>query len=326
MIRKFAFVGMTAAASLMAGLPAQAETLRMIGSWAESNTMAYMPGARFKENLEEQGIGLDVDIFGPETVPAFEQIDPVSAGVFDVIYTHPAYHDRAITNATNGMKPDMELIRSSGVFDEMDSYLQENLNLKLLANVSVGTGGYHCYLREALDEGGTWQGRRIRGISTYVPVIEALGGVAVNTPMGEVYSALERGVVDGACAPVSVFRGTRHFEVAQYRTEPTFGQLVSYIAMNLDTWNRLSEEQQQAVTEASILTEQDSLRIGDEFIDDDLAWLEEQGVQVTAFGDEAYEQVLDSYRDGLWNLVASCCGQDESDLLREMATDAGLIE
>ncbi|MEC9343659.1 MAG: TRAP transporter substrate-binding protein DctP, partial [Pseudomonadota bacterium] len=186
--------------------------------------------------------------------------------------------------------------------------------------------GYHCYLREPLSDDGGWSGRKIRGVATYVPVIEALGGAAVNTPMGEVYSGIERGVVDGACAPQSVYRGTKHFEVAKYRTEPTFGQLVSYIAMNLDSWNGLTAEEQDAVSKAAIQTEKDTIKIGNEAIQSDLAAVAEAGVEVTTFPDEVYAKVVESYQNGIWQLVSDCCGAETSDKLRKLATDADLLQ
>lgn len=310
------------AATLAGG--AVADDLRMIVSWPETNTMAYMPGAKFKENLEAQGVDLSVEISGPEAVPPFEQITPTTAGVFDLIYTYPAYHSKALTVVTNAMEPDMAKIRSSGVFDYIDAYFQREHNLKLLANVAVGSSGYHCYLREPLSDAGDWSGRKIRGVSTYVPVIESLGGAAVNTPMGEVYAGIERGVVDGACAPQSVYRATKHFEVAPYRTEPTFGQLVSYIAMNLDTWNGLSDAQKAGVEAAAIQTEADTISIGNEAIVDDLAALEAEGVSVTTFPDAQYDTVRTSYYDGVWGLASECCGEETAAELRALAVDAGL--
>lgn len=324
MLKKYCFA-MGLGVALAAG-PTSAETLDLIVSWPESNVMAHLPAPKLKENLEAMDVDLEINVKGPETVPPFEQIGPASAGVFDIIVTHAAYHDRGIHNVTNMLKLDLDLIRSSGIFDYMDRYMQENHNLKLLANVPAGTSGYHCYLREPLSEDGDWSGRRIRGVNIYVPVIEALGGATVNTPMGEVYSGLERGVFDGACAPQSVFRATRHYEVAAYRTEPNFGHVVSYVAINLDTWNGLTEEQRNALTEASIKTEQDAIRIGKEIIEEDLDFVASEGIQVTRFPSEKYDVVLEAYQEGVWNVIASCCGEQTAKDLRRMATEADLIE
>ncbi|WP_237065375.1 TRAP transporter substrate-binding protein DctP [Loktanella sp. M215] len=314
------------ALSFCVAAPAVADELRMIVSWPETNTMAWMPGAQFKSNLEAENVDLTVAISGPESVPPFEQITPTSTGVFDVIYTYPAYHSKALTVVTNAMEPDMEKIRSSGVFDMIDSYFQQEHNLKLLANVAVGSSGYHCYLKQPLSDDGTWSGRKLRGVSTYVPVIEALGGVAVNTPMSEVYAGIERGVVDGACAPQSVYRATKHYEVAPYRTEPTFGQLVSYIAMNLDTWNGLSDAQKAAVESAAIKTEADTIRIGNEANAEDMDAVAAAGSKVAELPDVQYQKVLSAYYDGVWALAAECCGAELTDEIRQTARDAGLTE
>ena len=36
-------------------------------------------------------------------------------------------------------------------------------------------------------------------------------------PVGEIYSALEKGVVDGSCMPAAGMLANKHFEVAKYR-------------------------------------------------------------------------------------------------------------
>lgn len=326
MLKKFALAAGVAASMMAYCAVAQAKELKMIVSWPESNTMAYMPGLQLKKNLEALGSDLDIQISGPETVPPFEQITPTSAGIFDLIYTYPAYHSKALTVATNAMEPDMAKIRSSGVMAYMDSYFQKNHNLKLLANVAVGSAGYHCYLRAPLSADGDWKGRKIRGVSTYVGVIEALGGVPVSTDMAEVYSSLEKGVIDGACAPQSVFNATKHFEVAKYRTEPTFGQLISYIAINLDSWNALSDSEKQALEKAAIQTEIDTIRIGNEANTADLAALADKGVKVTEFPTTIGEKVQATYYDSVWALAADCCGADTAAELRKLALDAGLTK
>lgn len=323
MIRHAAVVG-TALALALSAAPAQAKTLKLLASWDEANTMAYLPGKKLKENVEAGNSGLEIEISGPETVRPFEQLAPVSAGVFDMIYTYPPYHSKGITIATNAMAPDMDKLRSSGVFDYMDKYMQENHNLKLLANVAIGTAGYHCYLREPLSPEGDWKGRKLRGVATYKGVIEKLGGAAVAMPMGDVYSAMEKGVIDGACAPQSVLRATKHYEVAKYRTEPTFGQLVSYIAINLDSWNGLTDAEKKALTDAAIQTEKDTIRIGDEVIGGDLDWLKGQGVEVTRFPDAVSKEVDSTYYDSIWAETEKCCGETAAADLRKLAKDAGL--
>lgn len=291
-----------------------AEKLKLLSSWESSNKVAFMPGEQFEKNLKTISPEFSVEIFGPETVPAFEQITAASAGVFDLIYTYAAYHSKGLALATNVMKPDMERMRKSGVFDYIDNYYQKNHNLKVLAIVPVGTHGYHCYLREPLSPEGDWKGRKIRGISTYVGVIEALGGVAVSTPMGEVYSSLEKGVIDGACAPVNVFRATKHYEVAKYRVEPTFGQLSSLIAMNLDRWNSLTAQQKEAMITVGKMTETDTKRIGDESLVVDEEMMVKNGLKVVVLPKKSADLVRSVYTKSVWDFIINACGDAGKEL------------
>lgn len=324
MLRHLMCAGAAIALAVALGSHAEAKTLKFLVSWGENNTMAYLPAAQLVKNVEAAGVGLDFEMSGPETVPPAEQIAPASAGVFDLLYTYPAYHSKGITVATNAMVADMDKMRSSGVFDFMDKYMQENHNLKLLANVSIGSAGYHCYLREPLDDDGMWDGRKMRSVPVYDGVIKLLGGTPVTAMMPEVYSSLEKGVFDGACAPQSVFRATKHFEVAPYRTEPTFGSLVSYIAVNLDTWNGLSDAERDALTQAAIKTEKDTIQIGNETIGGDLAAMEGEGVKVTTFPPDVAEKVSLTYYDSIWELTEKCCGAETAGELRGIAKGAGL--
>ena len=78
---------------LLAPTQSRAETLRLLSSWAENDRPSYVNGLIFQKHVKEVSAGkLTIAINGPEAVPPFEQLQPVSAGVFDILYTHGAYH------------------------------------------------------------------------------------------------------------------------------------------------------------------------------------------------------------------------------------------
>jgi len=62
------------------------------------------------------------------------------------------------------------------------------------------------------------RGLRLRAPSELIGVLRALGADPVNMPMGEVYSALAKGVLDGVIAPPDTFRSLHFAEVAHYFT------------------------------------------------------------------------------------------------------------
>jgi TRAP-type C4-dicarboxylate transport system substrate-binding protein len=60
------------------------------------------------------------------------------------------------------------------------------------------------------------KGLRIRAPTELLAVLRELGADPVNMPMGEVYSAMARGVIDGVVAPIDTFRALHFDEVGHY--------------------------------------------------------------------------------------------------------------
>ncbi len=62
------------------------------------------------------------------------------------------------------------------------------------------------------------RGLRLRAPTELLSVLQNLGADPVSMPMGEVYSALAKGVIDGVVAPVDTFKSMHFAEVAGYYT------------------------------------------------------------------------------------------------------------
>jgi TRAP-type C4-dicarboxylate transport system substrate-binding protein len=211
------------------------------------------------------------------------------------------------------------------VWAAIDRFYQKNHNLKLLSLVPLGTEGYHCYLRQPLTAQGDLAGMKIRGVATQFGVIKALGAVPVTLPMGDVYTAIEKGVVDGACAPASVFLGTKHYEVAKYRVEPRFGQLVSLIGMNLDRWNKVPKGERPAFEKGGAQTELDTLRLGDEILKKDNEKLAGLGVQAVQLPKQKGDMIRAEFTSSNWEFLQKCCGEAAAEV-RQLARKAGLAK
>lgn len=96
------------------------------------------------------------------------------------------------------------------------------------------------------------KGLRIRVPTEMLNMMRELGADPVSLPMGEVYSALAKEVIDGVVAPLNTLKALHFAEVAKYytRIDVPRGAYPSR-AMGLRCWKSLSESQ-HAVLEASI--------------------------------------------------------------------------
>ena len=81
---------------------------------------------------------------------------------------------------------------------------------------------------------------RIRAPTELLPVLADLGADPVSMPMGEVYSALAKGIIDGVVAPTDTFRSLHFAEVADYFVELEIPRgAYPARAMGIETWDGL---------------------------------------------------------------------------------------
>jgi TRAP-type transport system periplasmic protein len=96
------------------------------------------------------------------------------------------------------------------------------------------------------------KGMRIRVPTELLNVMRNLGADPVNMPMGDVYSALAKGVIDGLVAPTDTFRALHLSEVAKYYTRMRVWRgAYPARAMGMKRWNSLTSAQ-RAVLDAGI--------------------------------------------------------------------------
>ncbi|CUR45600.1 TRAP-type C4-dicarboxylate transport system, periplasmic component [Alloalcanivorax xenomutans] len=71
----------------------------------------------------------------------------------------------------------------------------------------------------------------------------------VQVAFADIYSAMDRGTINGAQTYTYLMPPYKHHEVAKYAVETGIGQSMVVVNMNLDTWNSLTPEQQQVFAE-----------------------------------------------------------------------------
>ena len=317
-----------AALALFAAGPSLAQTkvIKLLSSWDRTQMPALEGALTFQEQVKKiSGGKLEVDIKGPETVPAFQQIQPVTAGVFDMLWTHGVYHagSKGLTLVVDAMEPDLAKRRSSGVFEFLDKYYQKHNKLTIIALVSNGTRGYQIILRDPLSAAGDVQGRKIRATQSYFGVIKALGGTPVVIPITELYSSLEKGVVDGATMPAAGVISAKLDEVAKYRVRPFIGVSTEAVYVNLNSWCKYTAEEKKMLLDAGKATEQVMLKKGDETINNEDAELDKLGMRTVQLPKDKAEQVKLAWTKSLWELAEQCCA-DGAKELHEIALKANL--
>jgi tripartite ATP-independent transporter DctP family solute receptor len=92
---------------------------------------------------------------------------------------------------------------------------------------------------------------RVQESPMAVAMVRALGGSATPISWGELYTALQQGVVDGAENNPPSFHLSRHYELCRYYSLNEHTAVPDVFIISLHLWERLSSEQRAWVQEAA---------------------------------------------------------------------------
>ena len=157
------------------------------------------------------------------------------------------------------------------------------------------------------------KGRKIRVMNsqTAVRMIEAMGGSATPIAWGELYTALQQGVVDGAENNPPVFFLSRHYETAKYYSLNEHTTVPDVLLMSLRSWNSLDARQQEwlqrAVDDSVVLQRRLWLEATERALDA----VEQAGVTVV-------RPEQGPFRDAVAAMKAELAGTKVGDLLAEI--------
>src|SRR5437763_766632 len=256
---RIGFLAGIAACALAFGiLPASAQegTLRAVTSFAEG-TQFSRNFERFIEKVNTDGKGvLRINyIGGPRAMPPFEVGNAVRTKVVDIANVTGAFYTNLMPEADSFKliaKP-MSEQRRNGTWEYINQLHNQKLNSYYLAR-QFHTVPFHIYLNKKPDRL-DFAGLKIRVTPVYKDIVEALGGTAITTAPGEVYTALERGVVDGYGWPVSGIFDLGWEKVTKYRLEPAFYSVEVNVLVNLDSWKGLNDAQRKILSDAALWLE-----------------------------------------------------------------------
>ncbi|MDN3702605.1 TRAP transporter substrate-binding protein [Vibrio artabrorum] len=92
---------------------------------------------------------------------------------------------------------------------------------------------------------------RIQNSAISIDTIRALGGTPVPLPYGELYSAMQQGVVDGAENNIPSYFSSRHYEVKKVYSRDMHTMVPDVLVISTKVWDTLTKEQQEGIRSAA---------------------------------------------------------------------------
>ena len=266
---------------------------------------------KFVDRLEQQSKGeLKIQkVGGPEAIPSFEQIQATRTGVVDLVATCSAYYIGDLKEALAfqyGNIPPLEE-RKVGFYEMMDNVHQEKLNMKYLGRFSY-PGRFYFFSNKPFKKISDFNGKRIRSNPGYEPFVKALGATPMNTSFSEVFSVMERGVVDAFAWPIPgpLFYGWE--SIFKFVILPGFYEMNTVTHMNLDKWKSLPPHLQKIVMDNVLWMEKEIVPYYEDFEKKQLKIMKEQKGKELITVEEPEKYLKMSY-DAAWEMVKQACPQ-----------------
>lgn len=253
LIRAF---GLLSAVALMPVASAQAATVTLRTTTclrqSHAHTQAFLKTFVNPLNARKADVRIKY-LGGPEVTPVKEQGNALKRGLIDMISCPAPYYGGMFPEARipGTQNVPVEQIRKNGGFAMFQKIWNEKLNGHILAWV-YSADKFYTYFRIkpkfSKKTGLDLEGIKMRATGLYNPFLKAMGATTVTMSPGGIYTALQRGVVDGFATTWGSIarRGWQH--LIKYRIGPSFFGPSEMTVVNLDKWKSLSDEQRSLLT------------------------------------------------------------------------------
>ncbi len=295
------FIAGLAALAAASTASAQEVTLRAVSAFAEKTT-ASRGFELFIERVNREGKGiLQINyIGGPKAMPPFEVGNALKSGVVEVANATGAFYTNVMPEADSWKLTErpMSELRKNGGYDYMAHLYAEKMNAIFLAR-HVDGNPFHLYLNKPITAPDL-TGLKLRITPVYRDFFQVLGATVVQTAPGEVYTALERGVVDGYGWPITGIFDLGWHEKTKYRVDPGFYSAEVSILVNKTKWDSLTDAQRDILRQAGARAEDDAAAYFAAENAKDIKRQADAGIQVIKFEGAVAKTYLDKAYEAGW--------------------------
>lgn len=312
-------VSIAASLLFISPLKAQEITLKAVNAFQEGTYYARN-FERFVKKVNEEGKGVvQINYLGgPKAIPTMEQGAALRNAVVDLSNTATSFvggvspESLALNYATI---PWAEL-RKNGAVDYLNKAMAEK-GLYYYARTGDGVP-YHIYLNKKIEKADL-SGLKIRIAPIYREFFTRLGATVVQIPPGEVFTALDRGVVDGYGWPLLGIFDLGWHEKTKFRVEPGFYNIELGVIFSAKTWNALTGAQRDFLNKQVAWLEGLNVDMAEKDAAIDIKRQADAGIQVIKLSDAEAKRMLELAHEAGWAQIAAGSPQHAAKL-RELLT------
>ena len=169
----------------------------------------------------------------------------------------------------------------SGPIGQKYSKMLEKKGMVLIA--WFDNGDRHVFnSKRPINKPSDLSGLKIRVIKSAVMVdtINAMGGSAVPMAYGELYTALQQGVLDGAENAAGNIFNDKFFEVSKFVSLTQHFRPPGVVVISKKTWDKLTDQQKKVILKEGAALQAYEIDLTTKIVEDSLKQLEQKGMKI----------------------------------------------
>lgn len=309
--------GIAALALVPWAAQAQEITLKAVNAFNEGTYFARN-FERFVKKVNDEGKGIvQINyIGGPKAIPTFEQGNAMRSGVVDLSnnttsFTAGIVPEGLVFNYTNKTMAEM---RKDGSLAYLNQIFMDK-GLYYFARTGEGVQ-YYIYSNKKIETADL-TGLKLRIAPIYRDFFQKLGASVVQIAPGEVYTALERGVVDGYGWPLLGIFDLGWHEKTKFRLEPGFYAIELGVMFSAATWKKLTPAQREFLEKQGAWLESLNVDMAAKDAPAEIKRQQEAGIQVVKLPPDQARILVKTANDAAWDAIVKASPQ-HGPKLREM--------
>lgn len=304
------------AVSLLAGSAFAQEMTLKLGHLANEENPWHLASVKFGEELSALTDGrIAVEVFPNESLgKEIDLINGMQLGTVDMTITGESLQNWAPKAALLAVPyafktiEDMDAFASGPVGDEIKSQVIEKVQIRPIAYFARGARNLTSNrpITSPADLNGLKM--RVPNVPLFVDVWKSLGANPGPMAFSEVFTSLQNGTIEAQENPLALIKSASFNEVQSHVNLTSHVRSWIYLTIADSTWNKLSEDDQAAITEAAARAQAYERELFEASLAADRADLEGKGmtfvdVDSAAFQAAAKDAVLANVNDEIKPIV-----------------------
>ena len=280
------------------------QVFRAVSAFPKTNplTQSFL---RFidKANKNSKGLFTIRYIGGPEVTKPREQPNAMRNGLFDMMYGPGPYY--------SGLFPEVDFIQfttpaeahASGAFEMIRGVMKQKMGARFMGWFDSGLGLYLFTLTEpkrTASGGIDLTGLKMRSSPAYRNFIKDLGGTAIVMSPRDIYTALQRGTIDGLGTGLQVLVDEKLEKFVKYRIEPPMSHTGIFMIMNQKVYDGLPKQARDLLDKLSADWEVESRAFQAKKEGEHKANLAAAGMKTITLQEPEGKKFVALFRKGVW--------------------------